>query len=115
MPEQAKVVRRVLASFLKLRSYKGAARALSRAGIPSPGGGRWHDNVVKGILQNPTCARVKVCGRSRKRDTRLWEERRWAVMDAKRKVIIPKRLFVTVWDGADHAGRYDVASVRRGR
>ena len=52
-PEQAKIVRRIYAEFLKGKSPYHIAKGLTADGIPTPGGKtKWSDKVIYSILQN---------------------------------------------------------------
>ena len=58
--EEAKVIRRIYALFIKGMSPYGIAKVLTEEGIKTPGGKtRWSDSTVKSILRNE-----KYCGRA---------------------------------------------------
>ena len=51
-PEEAEMVRRIFNEYLSGKGGFTIAKELNSEGIPTVGGGRWHDTTILGILKN---------------------------------------------------------------
>lgn len=102
-PDQAAVVRRIVAEFLAGRSAIAIVRGLNAEGVPGPRGGKWCVSMINGdparqngILQNEIYAGRLVYNRTRKvrdpdsrrRVSRINPRTEWQVVDAPELAII---------------------------
>lgn len=102
-PDQAAIVRRVVAEFLAGRSAIAIVRGLNADGVPSPRGGQWVASMINGdparqngILQNEIYAGRLVYNRTRKvrdpdtrnRVSRINPRAEWQVVDAPELTIV---------------------------
>lgn len=56
VPDEADVVRRIFAAFLRTRNLRQVARSLTEDGITTRHGRPWHPSTVQSILRNPRYA-----------------------------------------------------------
>lgn len=123
-PEQAAIVRRVVAEYLAGESPLAIARRLNAEGVPSPSGAKWNVSAINGdavrgsgILCNPIYAGQLVYNRttmvrdpdSRKRVPRANPPEQWVVEDVPHLAIIDAASWAAVrarkaeWEGWSYA------------